>query len=143
MTTTRNRGGCWIYITEFGDALLVDPTKDTLSDLQSLVGGLIECVASTRNRMGFACDVWVNEEGLFREDFAINLVASYLTGRQLVGPAVICTSDANGYTHGLSEANIRRLERDGLMIDDNDGSVWTPWGAAAYRFPVEETSTNS
>lgn len=136
ITTTTNRSGSWVYVTEYGDALLIAPTKQTLADLQSLVGGYVECVAQTEDQMGFACDVWVNEEGLFRNDFGFNLVASFMTGRQLVGPAVICTTDAQGNTRGLSEANITRLLDDGLMIDDNHGDLWTPSSAAAFRFPV-------
>jgi hypothetical protein len=135
-TTTTKRSGSWIYITEYGDALLIAPTDQTLSDLQSLVGGYVECVAATKDQMGFACDVWVNEEGLFRNDFGFNLVASFMTGRQLIGPAVICTSDAQGNTCGLTEKNITRLLDDGLMIDDNHGDLWTPSSATAFRFPV-------
>ena len=66
--------------------------QDTLSFLQSLVEGLIECVSLTPTT-----DVWVNEEGLFRNDFVSNIGASLLAGRTLVGPAVL-TGQRNGET---------------------------------------------
>lgn len=66
--------------------------QDTLSFLQSLVEGLIECVSLTPDT-----DVWVNEEGLFRNDFVSNIGVSLLAGRTLVGPAVL-TGQQNGET---------------------------------------------
>jgi hypothetical protein len=71
--------------------------QDTLSFLQSLVEGLIESVSLTPDT-----DVWVNEEGLFRNDFVSNIGASLLAGRTLVGPAVL-TGHQNGETVGFPE----------------------------------------
>lgn len=72
--------------------------QDTLSFLQSLVEGLIESVSLTPTT-----DVWVNEEGLFRNDFVSNIGASTLAGRTLVGPAVL-TGQHNGETVSFPES---------------------------------------
>ena len=120
MTTTQ-----FILIEDTGDAYLVNSGDDTLSTLQSLVDGLIECVTATKATLGFDADVWVNEEGLYRPDFGINLVASFMTGRQLVGPAVIAKSTPQGKTTGLTLTNLYTLINDGLMLNDNGGSGYS------------------
>lgn len=112
----------FVLIEATGDAILVNSDDDTLSTLQSLVDGYIECVTATKSVLGFDADVWVNEEGLYRQDFGINLVASYMTGRQLVGPAVIAKSTPQGETVGLTQGNIARLINDGLMLDEKNGA---------------------
>lgn len=109
----------FLLIEDNADAYLVNSDDDsTLTALQALLGGLIECVAPNRRTLGFEADVWVNEDGLSREDFRINLVASFLTGRQIVGPAVIARfSHETGATLGLTKAHVQRLVNDGLMIE--------------------------
>jgi len=107
----------FLLITELGDALLIKSGENTLQTLQTLVGGLIECVTPTPcGALGFQCDVWVNEEGFYM-GYGINLVASYMTGRQLVGPAVLTHSTPSGRTTGLTRKNLDSLIKDGLTID--------------------------
>lgn len=119
----------FILIEETGDAFLIESGDSTLTTLQTLVDGLIECVAvDRRSPLGFAADVWVNEEGLYRNDFGINLVASYMTGRQIVGPAVIARSSKDGKTLGLNGTHINRLIEDGLLLetaDQGSGNAFT------------------
>lgn len=108
----------FILIEDSGDAFLVQSDDSTLDTLQALVDGYIECVAvNRRSPLGFDADIWVNEEGLYRKDFGINLVASYLTGRQIVGPAVIARSSKDGKTLGLTGNQINRLIEDGLLLE--------------------------
>lgn len=58
--------------------------KPGLKQLQGAVGGLIELVVCPDGR-----EMYVNEEGLFRKDFGINVRASEMASRPLVGPAVL------------------------------------------------------
>lgn len=107
----------YLYIGQQGDAVLVDPGKSrSLEALQAMVGGWIECVSP--NNIDPCVDVWVNEEGLYMPEFGINLVASYMSGRQIVGPAVITGSRVDGATIGVPNVVIKNLKRDGLMIAD-------------------------
>jgi hypothetical protein len=110
----------YLFIDQHGDALIVrqEPHETSLSCLQTLVGGLIQIVPTSK----IAADVWVNEEGLFIRQFGINLVASYITGRQLVGPAVFTSSTKDGDTIGLRDSVLNKLKREGLLIADE---VWT------------------
>ena len=110
----------FVLIEDTGDAYLVNSGDDTLPTLQALVDGWIECVTASKRELGFDADVWVNEEGLFRNDFGLNLVMSVVTGRQLVGPAVLARSNSQGATLGLTPSNLYQLVHDGLMLDDND-----------------------
>lgn len=110
----------FILIEDTGDAFLIESGEDTLSTLQTLVDGYVECVSADRKVLGFDADVWVNEEGLYRQDFSINLPASYITGRQLVGPVVIARSSKDGKTLGLTGSQINRLIEDGLMLETAD-----------------------
>lgn len=110
-------GNEYLYIGQQGDAVLVDRgDMPSLDALQALVGGLIECVSP--NQIDPCVDVWVNEEGLYMPEFGINLVASYITGRQIVGPAVLAGYRVDGATIGVPDAVIKNLKRDGLMIHD-------------------------
>lgn len=105
----------YLYIGQQGDAVLVDKgDMPSLEALQTMVGGWVECVSP--NKIDPCVDVWVNEEGLFMPEFGINLVASYMTGRQIVGPAVITGYRVDGATIGVPDAVIKNLKRDGLMI---------------------------
>lgn len=130
----------FIHIAQNGYAALVTHDNgSSLTALQTLVDGYVDCVTADPDALGFAADVWVNDEGLYRKDFAINLVGSFITGRQLVGPIVIALSDADGETTGLTSAHIEQLRKDGLEIDDNGGIGW-PVEQAAYFFGPEVAS---
>jgi hypothetical protein len=132
----------FILISDNGTAYLVESGESTLDTLQTLVDGLIECVTADKRSLGFEADVWVNEEGLFRQDFAINLVASFLTGRQLVGPAVLARSSKEGKTLGLTSSNINRLIEDGLMLetaDEGSGNPFTLVDLIAQLAEAEQT----
>lgn len=122
----------YLFISDNGDAYVVEPDGTSLSTLQRLVDGFVDVVACNG---GVACnrgyattrgmDCWVNDEGLSRSDFGLNFVASLLSGRQLVGPAVITRSDNDGNTIGLTDEDLRRLtERDGLLLVEG-GEVYT------------------
>lgn len=125
----------FLYLNEFGDALLVrHEGDDTLTTLQTLVEGYVQPVPTNKTEAGFEGDVWVNEEGLFQPTFTVNLLASVFAGQRLVGPAVVARfSSETGATLGLTKANIASLTRKGLTIDDNDGEGWTAADAAALR----------
>ena len=90
----------YLDITPDGDALLAETTDDTYADLSTLVDGMIECVA-----LPGQVDAWVNEEGLYRDDFAYNLLGAYMVlgwtgnpGYHLVGPVVFAAHDDEGNT---------------------------------------------
>ena len=71
--------------------ILGRPKHDMLALLQGLVAGYIECVTLE--------DGWcliVNEEGLIR-NFEKNLIASVMTGRLIVGDAVILTAEETAH----------------------------------------------
>lgn len=82
-----------------------DTGMTTLKFLQTLVDGFIECVSLTPT-----LDMWVNEEGLFRDDFSHNPRASLIAGHgyALEGPAVI-TGHRNGETISLTADDISEL----------------------------------
>jgi len=91
----------YLVINDNGDAFRVTPTNaDTYADLSALVDGYIEPVSLPGGVVA-----WVNEEGLYRQDFALNLVGSMIalqwTGyaHKLVGPVVFAgekaTNDGN------------------------------------------------
>lgn len=122
----------FIHIADSGYAHLVNEDgSSTLKTLQRLVDGLVDTVEADPVALGFNATVWVNDEGLYRRDFGINLIASFITGRQLVGPAVITTVDSDGDTCGLTAAQIKMLTDDGLFIDTNDGKGYTADQVAA------------
>jgi hypothetical protein len=105
----------FLYIPQGTDGVQVrfievDITGGTLSALQSLVDGLVD-VVSTPNG-----DVWVNDEGLYRNDFERNFIASVLTGRDIVGPAVITDSTPDGETISVSLQAIAYLQAVGVDI---------------------------
>ena len=92
----------YLVIDDNGAARLVTPGSDSLSDLQTLVDGWIECVG-----LPGGMDCWVNEEGLLRnpQDFSYNYLATHIvrewTGQpyDLVGPAVFTShNDETGAT---------------------------------------------
>lgn len=97
-----------IYLNDLDGKSYVVESKQgqsSLDFLQSLVDGLIECVSLDSH-----VDLWVNEEGLFREDFSLNVRASRLAGHgyNLVGPAVM-TGQKNGETIEIGGEYIRAV----------------------------------
>ena len=122
----------YLYISQQGDAVIVNDHKTTaLEGLQTLVGGLIECVNPTK--LGSGVDAWVNEEGLMYPEFGINLVGSVVTGRQLVGPVVLTGHNNQGETTDLPKTIITKLKREGLMIDERG---MEPFEVANRFFPT-------
>jgi hypothetical protein len=120
----------YVYIAQQGYGYIVNADSDTRPpfSLQILVDGLIECVRSRE----FDCDVWVNEEGLFREDFYVNAAASTIANQTLVGPAVLTNVDSEGRTTGITQAQLLTLRSQGLPLDDNDGKGWGVVEAAGW-----------
>gem|GEM_PF-3909190 len=81
---------------------------DSLEFMQSLVDGLICHVDGSK--FGKGCDVWVNDEGLFRDDFDLNQLASELTQQPLVGPAVVLRCNSQGDTLSITELDLDRWD---------------------------------
>lgn len=124
----------YILIEENGETYLIDNQEpSSLAMLQFLVDGLIECVALPENVLGFAADLWVNEEGLFRPDFTGNIGASILAGRPLVGPAVITRTNRAGETIGITDDQLNFLIEDGFLLDCNDGAGFDREAIAEFR----------
>ncbi len=100
MSALNGQATSYLVVDDNGAAVLVAPTDNTYADLSTLVDGLIECVA-----LPGQVDAWVNEEGLYRDDFAYNLLGTYMvrgwTGNpnyHLVGPVVFAAHDDEGNT---------------------------------------------
>lgn len=77
-------------ISPDGSKRTVEPRNGldfTLGELQKLVDGYIEVVRTSEDNI-----LVVNEEGLLR-DLKLNMVASALAGKYIVGPAVYMPSD--------------------------------------------------
>ena len=131
----------YLYINEIGDAVVVtqQPNEDSLTCLQTLVNGLIELVRP--NRLG--CDVFCNEEALFQPNFGINMVASFMTGRQLVGPIVFASADAKGNTTSFPQHLLNKLRNEGLMIDTGDYSSADIVRLYPSTYPQGNHETNS
>lgn len=78
-----------------------------LKPLQGVVGGYVEAVA-----LGDGLTMWVNEDGLFREDLITNKLATVLINRRVgelvlvVGDVVITRDGAYGETVGLTEQDV-------------------------------------
>ena len=89
----------------------LDVEENFLSKMQNAVDGLIQPVDLTPS-----LTLWVNEEGLLRNDLTVNTFASVIyqeffkTPTLLMGDAVFTGGvDAEGETQGLSEAMIANL----------------------------------
>lgn len=90
----------FLLISQDGDLVPVIHPEGTrtLPTIQALVDGFIDYV---RTPAGF--DAWVNDEGLFREDFRPNRIGVRITGQVLVGPIVLASSTEDGRTVGLAD----------------------------------------
>lgn len=83
----------------------LDAPAGSLKVLQDAVDGLIEPVALTP-----ALEMYVNEEGLFRDDLAGNAWVALMTGRLIKGDVVITGAvDDEGETIGLTDEQIASL----------------------------------
>jgi hypothetical protein len=92
------------------DAVIAVPADtSTLDALQRLVDGYVTCVSVGRGTR--AIDVWVNDEGLHRDDFSMNWFASGVTRQSLIGPCVVTKSTPEGETIGLDDATIAECVR--------------------------------
>lgn len=98
--------------TEGKPSLLdLDAPEGSLKVLQTAVDGLIEPV-----RVSPTFDLYANEEGLFRDDFSLNLWANTMFGVTLLGPVVVTgTVDDKGETRGLAPVDVLILS--GWRID--------------------------
>lgn len=100
----------FIHIDEDGLARAVEvapfPTT-TLKQLQDLVDGLITIVSG--NVDGTPVDVVANDEGLYNEEFGVNVVGSYIAGQTIVGPVVLTKHDQHGYTVGFTAKQVDSL----------------------------------
>jgi len=92
-------------------AELIDIAEQELSKLQSAVDGLIQPIEVGENIV-----MWVNEEGLFRDDLDINYLATAIY-REMYDPVppimgdIVFTggADENGNTKSLEQADIAEL----------------------------------
>lgn len=133
----------FVYLNEFGDALLVcdeveKPSDSSYHFLRTLVQGRIGCAALDASLTGFECDLWFNDEdspqGLYP-----NGLAHLITGYAFVGPVVLARCDyEDGSTLGLTEADLATLRRNGLLIDDNYGDGWRAAEVVALRESITE-----
>lgn len=90
------------------DAKIVKLSLDNnteLDQLQKAVDGYIEAVTLSPN-----LTMWVNEEGLFRNDLSVNPVAYAFYSQPIIGDIVFTGgTDSKGDTIGLSEAEARLI----------------------------------
>lgn len=90
--------------------------SDSLHELQALVDGHIE--VAPRGVLNHRYLVLVNEEGLFRNDFIMNGIASAICMTRIVGPAVVVglgVVDGEPDWVGLTDSQVRYLEN--LLMD--------------------------
>lgn len=83
---------------------------DSLKQLQRAGGGWIERVeipAFERERID--CDCFVNEEGLFDPDPVLNIAVTEMSGRGIVGDAVLVMHDGEGGSQGIPDPLARVL----------------------------------
>lgn len=100
-----------LVITTQAEVKILDIEHNTLSQLQNAVDGLIQPIDLDANAV-----MWVNEEGLFRNDLEANDIATSLYAQmyQITNPIigdVVFTggADDNGDTLGLTEEYVKAL----------------------------------
>lgn len=127
----------FLVIEQNSDTILISHDKDekggTLSMLQTAVEGWVEHVNADRDYLGFDADVWVNEEGIYRDDFEMNVLASVMTGQTIVGPAVIALATNDGETLGLTDEQIETLGNRMWIQRDKDGTGYHVEQLSALR----------
>ena len=87
------------------------PFNDSLKSLQELVDGSIEHYVIDEDLNDNYIDMWINEEGKFRDDFK-PMFALLHDGRLydvIVGPCVFTMYDNEGNTHGLTSDAYKRV----------------------------------
>lgn len=99
-----------------------------LSDMQSMVGGLIE-----RLHVGGKVDMWLNERGKL-ENLPINILLSDNNGKLLDsihGDIFFAGFTDDGDTVGLTNGEVtwimNKLEHDGLAFDTVNGNFVPIW----------------
>lgn len=126
-------------------AFVVNVDGRTLPVFQALVGGLIDVAVVSDPTIlsdffptlpdGHTVDLIVNDEGLYNDEFRLNIPATFLNGIQLVGPVVVALSDRKtGDTIGLSDEMLTYLRNEFIGpyvdewevggVDDHGGAGW-------------------
>ena len=100
-----------VLVEQDGTMLPIAVTAPSYKSLQKFVDGLFDIVVARHYTSGlpFDVDVWVNDEGLYREDFHQNVAATLLTGAGLVGPAVLAMSTPDGETVGFTAEQLAAI----------------------------------
>lgn len=80
---------------------------------------------------GIEIDCWVNEEGLFREGFIRNKIASAFTGVDCVGPAIFTSADDEGNTIPLPNGYLQGAMQAGLKLEGEAREY--VWGEVAME----------
>jgi len=94
--------GIKVIICKVGEQPEVTEIESGLDAMQAIVGGLIECVAITRDADG-GVDLWCNEEGLF------TCQPNRLVGQTPIhGDFFLARHNNEGDTLGLTEADIAK-----------------------------------
>jgi hypothetical protein len=116
----------FLAITQYGYAATIKTDGSSLKAFQTIVGGNVDVVTTREGTyLPHEFDVFVNDEGLFRPDFCMNLIASYFTGQTLVGPVVLSNVNIKtGETLGLTEQDIASLSEN-MDIDTNNGEHYS------------------
>lgn len=85
----------------------LDITENSLKQLQGAVDGYIEAVDLSHN-----LTMWVNEEGLLRNDLVVNPVAYAFYSSPILGTIVFTGGvDENGDTLGLDDKTAELIRR--------------------------------
>lgn len=96
-----------------GEVTELDIAEDSLTTLQTAVDGLIQPVDFYNFTM------WVNEEGLLRNDLDRNLVASAFYSTPIMGTIVFTGGvDDEGETLGLSEGDTKLIQATAKAFRD-------------------------
>lgn len=108
--------------------LKMEQFNDSLKALQRLVDGSIEHYVIDDDLNEHFIDMWINDEGKFRDDFK-PMFALMHDGKLydvIVGPCVFTMYDLEGATHGLTDDALRRVREflykcPLVMIETRDG----------------------
>lgn len=127
----------FVVIEQNADIVIIDHDADTkggtLKMLQTAVDGLIECVSADPDFLGFDADVWINEDGLYRKGYQVNVIASVIAGQRLVGPAVLSLSTFDGETIGLDAEQIDDIKKRTVVRTRSDGKGYNVGSLATLR----------
>jgi hypothetical protein len=96
-----------LQVAPDGEITELDLDSNALSVLQAAVDGLIEAVDLAND-----LTLWVNEEGLLRNDLKLNLIAQAFYSAPIMGTIVFTGgADDEGGTLGLDSTNAASIER--------------------------------